>query len=480
MFKKLKIDLVLQNWVSMANLLLTHATVITMNGRREIIRDGAVAVEGNSIVDVGKTSEVKPKHKADQEFNCSGKLVLPGLIDCHVHLAQALLRGVADDMPLLPWLCSRVWPMQGTYDHEDGRLSALLCCVEMLKSGTTTFIESGLHSRYGFEGIARAVEQVGIRASLSKRMMDVTGYADRPDAIPQSLVESGEATMREAEAMIKRWHGQANNRIHVWFGPRTPGACTVEFYREIAERARELGVGITIHLAEVKQDVEYIQKEFGMTPMQFMEHCGLVGKHVVYAHGVWIPKQDFARLHETGGTVCHCPSSNLKLASGIAPIPGMLKARVNVALGCDGGPSNNTYDLFQEMKLAAILHKGYLLDPEIMPAEIVLEMATLRGARATLWGTELLGSIEPGKLADLVVVDQRRPHLVPVRNPVSNLVYAASGSDVDMVVVDGKVVIEGGEVKTVDEQKIVEEAQRRGLEIERRLGLNIGSSWPTV
>ena len=461
----------------MVDIMLTHGTVVTMNGQREIIRDGAVVIDGNRISAVGKTPEVKAGHRADVEIDCSGKLVLPGLIDCHVHLAQALIRGCADDMPLIPWLCARVLPLQGAYTAEEGKLSAQLCCLEMIKSGTTTLVESLLHSRYGFDGIAKVVESVGMRAALSKSLMNITGYADRPDAMPKSMTETGEETMRETLEMIKRWHGKANNRIHVWFGARTPGACTVDFYQEIGARARKHNTGVTIHLAEVKQDITYMRKEFNATPMEFMERCGLVGKHVIYAHGVWLPKEDFSRIHLTGGTVCHCPASNLKLASGFADVPRMLKAQVNVALGCDGGPSNNCYDMLREMKLAAIIHKGRELDPEILPAETILEMATLNGARATLWGNHL-GSLEPGKLADLIVVDQRRPHLVPVRNPISNLVYAANGSDVDTVIIDGKIVMQGREVKTIDEAKIVKRAQEVGLEVDKRLGLGIGPNWP--
>ncbi len=461
----------------MVDIMLTHGTVVTMNGQREIIRDGAVVIDGNRISAVGKTPEVKAEHRADVEIDCSGKLVLPGLIDCHAHLAQALIRGCADDMPLIPWLCARVLPLQGAYTAEEGKLSAQLCCLEMIKSGTTTLVESLLHSRYGFDGIAKVIESVGMRAALSKSLMNITGYADRPDAMPKSMTETGEETMRETLEMIKRWHGKANNRIHVWFGARTPGACTVDFYQEIGARARKHNTGVTIHLAEVKQDITYMRKEFNATPMEFMERCGLVGKHVIYAHGVWLPKEDFSRIHLTGGTVCHCPASNLKLASGFADVLRMLKAQVNVALGCDGGPSNNCYDMLREMKLAAIIHKGRELDPEILPAETILEMATLNGARATLWENHL-GSLEPGKLADLIVVDQRKPHLVPVRNPISNLVYAANGSDVDTVIIDGKIVMQGREVKTIDEAKIVKRIQEVGLEVDKRLGLEIGPNWP--
>ena len=461
----------------MADLMLKNATIITMNQRREIIQDGAVVIEENGIVDVGKTKKIKSSHRVEREIDCRGKLVLPGLVDCHVHLAQALIRGCADDMALIPWLRQRVLPLQGTYTEKEGELSAKLCCIEMIKSGTTTFVECLLHWRYGFDRIARVVEKIGIRGVLSKSLMNVPGYADQKDAIPSGMVEDGEKTMKQTIQMIQRWHGKANNRIHVWFGARTPGACTVDFYREISEKARKYKTGITIHLAEVKQDIEYLRREFGMTPMEFMNHCGIVGPHVIYAHGVWIPPEDFKILQKTGGTVCHCPASNLKLASGFAPVPEMLKSGVNVALGCDGGPSNNCYDMIREMKLAALVHKARLLDPEVLPAETVLEMATLNGARATLWRGQI-GSIERGKLADLIVIDLRRPHLVPVRNPVSNLVYAANGGDVYTVIIDGKIIMENRQMTTIEEEEVVQEAIEAGPLVDQRLGLKIGPKWP--
>lgn len=475
--EKLKREKTIREMSLMSEIILKNATVITMNRRREIIQDGAVVIEGNKIIEVGKTKKIKSSHRADVEIDCSGKMVLPGLIDCHVHLAQALIRGCADDMALIPWLRERVLPLQGAYTPIEGELSARLCCLEMIKSGTTTFVESLLHWRYGFNQIARTVEKIGIRAVLSKSLMNIPGYADQKDAIPGGMIEDGETTIKQTIEMIKRWHGKANNRIHVWFGARTPGACTVDFYREISEKARKYRTGITIHLGEVKKDIEYLRREFGMTPMEFMQHCGIVGPNVIYAHGVWIPPEDFKILHKTGGTVCHCPASNLKLASGFAPIPEMLSSGVNVALGCDGGPSNNCYDMIREMKLAAIIHKARLLDPEVLPAETVLEMATLNGAKATLWRNKI-GSIERGKVADIIVVDLRRPHLVPVRNPVSNLVYAANGGDVDTVIIDGKIIMENRRVMSLDEEEVIHQAMEMGVAVDKRLGLNIRSKWP--
>ena len=463
----------------MANILLTNGTVVTMNGRREIVQDGAVAIDGNKVVAAGKTSELKKEYRADVKINCSEKLVLPGFVDCHVHQAQALIRGCADDLSLVSWLKERVHPLQGAYTSKDGELSAKLCCLEMLKSGTTCFVESGMHWKYGLDEIAKVVEKIGIRAALTKKLMNLRGYADIPDAIVDSMAEDGETSMRQNIEMFEKWHGKANNRIHVWFGPRTPGGATVEYFREIAENAHNRKTGITLHLAEVKDDIRYMRNEFNMTPMQFAQHCGLVGEHVIYAHGVWIPESDFKILHETKSTVCHCPASNLKLASGFAPIPEMLKAGVNVALGCDGGPSDDCYDMIREMKLAAVIHKGRLLDPTVLPAEQALEMATLNGARATTWGKEL-GSIEPGKLADIIIINQSKPHLVPVRNPVSTLVYAANGSDVETVIVDGKIVMKNRKLLTLDEEKIVEDAKEAGPKVDARIGLKIGPRWPVV
>lgn len=462
----------------MADIALTNATVVTMNGRREIIRDGAVAIEGNKIVAVGKTDDVKKGHSIDREINCQGKLVLPGLIDAHVHLGQALIRGCADDLPLIPWMNERVLPLQGIgYQEGDGELSAKLCALEMIKSGTTTFVESMILWRY-IEEMTRGVEASGIRGVVSKSVMNLPGYADQPEALPECMREDGETTIRQTLKLIKKWHGKANNRIHIWFGLRTPGGATVDFYRKVAELSRKHGTGMTIHLAEVKDDIRYMRNEFGMTPMEFMEHCGIVGEHVIYAHGVWIPKEDFERLRRTKGTVCHCPACNLKLASGFAPVPEMLEAGVNVALGCDGGPANDCYDMIREMKLAALIHKGRLLDPEVLPAETALEMATVNGARPTLWGDQI-GSLEPGKLADVITVDQRKSHLVPVRNPISNLVYAGNGADVDTVIIDGRIVMEGREVNTLDEGEILQKAKELAPELDARLDLKIESRWPT-
>ncbi len=462
----------------MVEIVLTNGTVVTMNGNREVIKDGAVAITENKIVDVGKTERIEKEYSIDKEIDCKDKLIMPGLIDTHVHLGQALIRACADDLPLVPWLNERVLPLQGIgYQEGDGALSAKLCALEMIKSGTTTFVEALLHWKY-IEEMIEAVKNSGIRGAVSKSLMNKPNYADEKGVIPECMREDGEETLKQTEKLIQKHHGSANDRIHIWYGLRTPGGATVDFYQEAAGRAKEHDTGMTIHLAEVKDDIRYLKNEFSMTPMEFMEHCNIVGENVIYAHGVWVPEEDFKILRENNCTVSHNPASNLKLGSGIAPIPEMVDGGVNVALGCDGGPSNDDYDMIREMKLAALIHKGRLENPTVLPAEKVLEMATVNGAKGTVWGDDL-GSLEEGKLADMIVINLNKPHSAPVRNPVSNLVYAGHGGNVETTIIDGNIVMEDGEVKTLNEEKILKEAIKQAPEIDKRLKLNIDTRWPT-
>jgi cytosine/adenosine deaminase-related metal-dependent hydrolase len=274
-----------------------------------------------------------------------------------------------------------------------------------------------------------------------------------------------------------RWNGQGDGRVQVWFGARTPGGCTRELYREISDLARRHGMGITVHLAEVRADIAFLKARYNQGPVAFAREVGLLGPRTVLAHAVWMTDEELPALAATGAAVSHNPSSNAKLASGVAPIPAMLAAGVRVALGCDGGPSNNCYDLIREMKLAASVHKGHTLDPTVVPAEKVLEMATIDGARALGLDGEI-GSLEPGKKADLVVLDMWRPHLTPSFNPVSTLVYAAMGSDVAHVMVDGRWVVRDRRLLTMDEGEIIADARRLSTALLGRAGVDLRPRWP--
>jgi cytosine/adenosine deaminase-related metal-dependent hydrolase len=299
--------------------------------------------------------------------------------------------------------------------------------------------------------------------------MDLKGYATQENILHEGLVESRDYSLKDTVRLIEKYHGW-DNRIWVWFGPRTPGAVSTELYREIAARARELKTGITMHLAEVREDVEYTVRNFGKKPVEFAHWLGLTGRNVVLVHVVWVEDSEIKLLSETGTSVSHNPSSNMKLASGAARVSDMLRVGVNVALGTDGGPSNNTYDLIREMKHAALLQSLRTLRAGAIRAEDVLEMATIRGARA-LMIDHLTGSIERGKRADIIVLDYWQPHLHPLNNPVSHLVYAASGYDVKHSIVDGRVVMFNRRVLTLSEEEVLEEAERAAWSLYERAGV---------
>ena len=457
----------------MSSILISGGTVITIDPQHRVIDEGAVLVEDGFIRQVGMISDIRPQSRPEFEIDARGKVVLPGFIDTHVHLAQALIRGCADDTSLIDWLQKFVWPLQGNFDANDGKASAELCMLEMIKSGTTTFLESLLHSRYGFDGIAESVEQSGMRGFLSKTVMSLPGYGSEQSIMYPGMVEDGETCLREVETHFKRWNGKANDRIRVWYGARSLGGCTPELYRQISDGARILGTGVTMHLSEVQEDVRYTKKEFDKMPAEFMDQVGLVGSNVVFAHGVWLTEPEWAILAKEGAHVAHCPSSNMKLSSGIAKVPEMVEAGVNVSLGCDGGPSNNSYDMVREMKTASLLQKVRTMKPVEMGAETVLEMATIKGARALSLENQV-GSIEVGKKADLILVDMRKPHLTPTFKPISSIVYAAVGSDVDTSIIDGKVVMERGVVNTLDEERVLKVADERAHKLVERAGLDIG------
>jgi cytosine/adenosine deaminase-related metal-dependent hydrolase len=460
-------------------MIFENATVITMNPQRHIINHGAVVVDGDKIMAVGKSGDLAEQYPQKRRINCNGKVLMPGLIDTHVHTAQAMLRGCADDLGLLDWLIKRVWVLQGSYTEEDGRASAGLCMLEMIKSGTTSFIECMLAERYGFDGVAEVVVQSGMRAAIGKIVMDLPSYAEAEGVMHPGMVEDGETSIQNTLIAYDKWHGAADGRIQVWFGPRTPGGVTPGLYDQISALAKERDMGITVHLSEVREDLDYARTEGFRSPTEFAQAHGLLGPRTVLAHCVWTDEQDWALMAETGTHVTHNPASNSKCASGIAPVHGMLEAGVNVTLGCDGGPSNNTYDMIRDLRMVSYLANLREEDPTVVPAEAVLEIATTHGAKALGLGDEI-GSIEVGKKADFILINMDAPHLTPAWDPVSTIVYAAHGTDVDTVLIDGKLVMEDHQVLTLDENVILEDVRRRYRDVGARAGLEIGPRWPVL
>ncbi len=411
---------------------------------------------------------MRREFKADSRLDASGKVALPGLIDCHVHSTEAILRGIEDGWSLLDWLEKRLWPMMGVIDEEVASLSAELCCLEMLKSGTTTFLSTMVLPHYNLDKLGKTVERTGMRAALAT-LIDHESTLRPPELNPP------EKLIRDGIALAKRW-AKKRDRIRIWFEAGIVQVCDAELYQQVTTSARKHGIGLHQHWGEVKDDVELIREKYGKSPMEFAEAVGLVGPDVVLNHAVWMSDRDIEILARTGTNVCHCPSSNMKLASGFARIPEMLDKKVNVALACDESPCNDCHDMFREMKMAALIHKGRLLSPTAVTAEQAIEMATINGARALSWDKQI-GSLEAGKAADIVLVDVMKPHLVPHRNLISNIVYCATGADVDTVIIGGRVVVDGGRVTTIDEAALIEKIIEVSEGIDGGAGVDIKSRW---
>jgi 5-methylthioadenosine/S-adenosylhomocysteine deaminase len=423
----------------LADILIKDGHVITMDPKRRVFERGSVAIDGDKIVAVGKDV----KEKADVVINAKGKVVLPGLINDHTHLAMVLLRGVADDMALMPWLETRIWPIEKNLQAEDCYAGALLGCLEMIKSGTTCFAD-----QYFFmENVARAVEEAGMRASLSYGIIELGDPKRR------------ESELRAGEKLVKECNGTAKGRITTMFGPHAAYTCSPECLMKVKELAKKHKVGIHTHISETQDEVKQITEKYGKRPVEHLDAIGFLGPEVLAAHCVWVTEREIKILKERGVKPVHNPISNMKTASGVAPVQEMLDAGIPVALGTDGAASNNALDMINEMKFAALLNKVHKLNPIIVSAATTLEMATINGAIGLGLGKKI-GSLEVGKKADIIIVDFKKPHLTPLHNVVSHLVYSAVSSDVDTTIVDGKILMQGREVLALDEDKVLERAQK--------------------
>ncbi len=376
--------------------------------------------------------------------------MLPGFVQTHIHLCQTLFRGAADDLQLIDWLKKRVWPMEAAHTPASIRASARLGIAEMIRGGTTSALtmETVSHT----EEVFRAVEETGFRATVGKCMMD------KGDEVPEGLREEAAASVAESLALLERWHDRAEGRIRYCFAPRFAVSCTRELLEEVGALARRHGVMVHTHASENRTEIEMVERETGMRNVAYLDSVGITGPHVLLAHCVHLDEGEMSLLSSTGTHVAHCPSSNLKLGSGVAPVAELLERGVSVSLGADGAPCNNRLDMFTEMRTAALLQK-VSKGPEVLPAPRVLRMATIDGASALGLGAEI-GSLEEGKRADVIVLDLQRLHLTPRADVVSTVVYAAEASDVRDVLIDGRVVLRDGELQTLDERAVIEDARR--------------------
>lgn len=420
------------------SILIKDTTILS-----DSIIKGSVLVVDNKIEEISTNLVDKD---ADIVINGQNKITMPGLINTHSHVAMTLLRGVGDDQDLQTWLNEYIWPREAKLNEELVYAGSKLAMAEMIKTGTTTFNDMYFY----MEKTAKAVEESGMRALLGYGMIDLFDEKKR------------KSELNETKKFIDKCHNTADGRVQVAVAPHAPYTCSEEILKESKKLADTHNLKLHIHVSETKQEVTDLQKERNETPFEYLNNIGLLDENTIAAHGVWTTPEEMKILKEKDVSISHNPSSNMKLASGIAPVNNYIKNGINVGIGTDGVSSNNNLDMFSEMKLTALLQKVNTLDPKVLPAKETFDMATKNGAKALGVNS---GEIKEGKLADIILVNTNVPHMTPVRNPLSNIIYSALGTDVDTVICDGKILMENKELKTINEKEVISDAINAAAEL---------------
>jgi 5-methylthioadenosine/S-adenosylhomocysteine deaminase len=425
------------------SILFRNATILTMNDAVDVV-SGDVYIDEGRIVAVGDVGDVP----ADRVVNCGGNYLLPGFVQTHIHLCQTLFRGYADDLALLDWLKLRIWPMEAAHTPASLAAAARLAAAELMLGGTTTVLT--METVHDTDAVFEALEPIGLRAVVGKCMMDADS------AVPARLLEPTSASIDESLALQARWHGRGNGRLQAALAPRFAVSCSRALLEGVAALSRERGLLVHTHASENRDEIALVRQRTGLANIAYFDHLGLASPQLCVAHCVWVDEAEQQLLAGRGVKVLHCPGSNLKLASGIAPVTEMRGRGISVSLGADGAACNNHLDMFSEMRLAAGL-QAVTRGPRALAARDVLWMATREGARALGLDADI-GSIEPGKRADLIVIDRDRPHLATAPDPISAVVYAARPSDVRTTVIDGAIVVDDFQLAAADRAAIEADA----------------------
>ena len=439
----------------MTSILIKNGTLLTMDAE-DSVSSGDLLIRDGRITSVGGTEDT-----ADTVIDATGCAVLPGFVQTHIHLCQTLFRGAADDLSLLDWLKKRVWPMEAAHNPESIRASAQLGIAELIKGGTTCALtmETVNHT----EEVFKVVEETGFRAIVGKCMMD------QGQDVPPALLENLESSVSESLRLLEAWHGRANGRIHFCFAPRFALSCTKELLARVGEEALRRDVMIHTHASENRNECALVEAETGLRNVMYLDSVGLSGSHVMLAHCVHLDEAELDTLARTRTNVAHCPSSNLKLGSGIAPIATMIERGISVSLGADGAACNNRLDMFTEMRSMALLQKA-LHGPEVLPARQALRMATIGGAKA-LGLEDEIGSLEVGKRADVIVLNVDSLHSTPhAKDLVSSIVYSGQTCDVQSVMIDGELVMTDRKLTTLSEDQVLKTAASEATLLRKRAG----------
>ena len=430
-----------------ADILVTNGTILTMEESERQIINGAVAIDGDRIIAVGRTDEFAD-WKISKVIDAAGGIIMPGLVNTHTHASMTCFRGIADDLPLMTWLNKHIFPAESKLDEKKVYSGALLACAEMILSGTTCFCDMYLFE----DAVARAAKRAGIRAVVGEVLYDF----DSPNYGP---IEKG---FEYSQMLINKWADDP--LVTVALEPHSPYLCGPDLLIQAAAITKQHNLPLVIHVSETQSEVQAIKERYNLTPVEHLADLEILTPNLLACHCVALTKSDIALLSRFDVKVAHNAESNMKLASGIAPVPELLEAGICVGIGTDGCASNNNLDIFQEMDTVAKLHKANTLDPTVLDAYSVLRMATIQGAKALGLG-DIIGSLKPDKNADLIVIDTHKPHLTPLYNPTSHLVYAARGSDVTTSIINGRIVMENGRLLSFDIEKAMDDVNQIAAEL---------------
>lgn len=448
--------------------LLKNAMVLTMSKEGTFYEEGHVLVEGDRIARVG-VFETGDEASYDEVLELSGHYVLPGFVNTHVHTSQQISRGVGDDVEFITWLHERMFPFESNLTYEDSYISTLLCCLELIKSGVTSFAEAGGQF---VDAMAKGVTEAGLRAKLAKSVMD-TG-----EGLPSVWQCSTDEEIDAQQELFHAHNNTASGRIKVWFGLRTLFNNSNDLILRTKQLADDLGTGIHMHVAEAKSEVDFAMEKYGVKTVTHLDRLGLLDRNLLAVHSVWLDNDEIDLFKLRDVKVSHNPASAMRVL-GFAKIPQMLRKGVCVSIGTDGASSSNRMDMVDEMWLTSIIHKGWRLDPTVVKAEEILRMATSDGARALL-DEDLYGSLEAGKKADLIIINPRDPSMMPVNDKIASLVTAMHSHNIIHTMCDGQWLMRDRKVLTIDEEGVLKEAERHANEVYKRAGIVLRDRFPTV
>ena len=452
----------------MGQIYIKNAYLVTMDQQNQVYTNGGILIEDDTITAVGNVDEALVKEDAER-IDGTGKYVLPGFVNTHVHTSQQLGRGLGDGVDLLTWLRERIWPYESNLTEEDSYISTLLCCLEQIRAGVTSFAEPGGQF---VSGMVRGVKEAGLRAKLAKSVMDCG------EGLPKVWQRTAQEELDQQEADLKKYHNAADGRIQIWFGLRTIFNNSDDLIIRSKELADKYQVGIHMHVAEVKDEIDYTMAVYGEPTVTHLKRLGVLDKNLLAVHTVWLTDEEVALFRKYDVKVSHNPAAAMRVL-GFAKVPKMYRDGICVSIGTDGAPCSNRMDMVDEIWLTSLIHKGWRLDSTVMKAQEVLQMATKNGARALL-DEHLYGSLEPGKRADLILINPDSASMLPLHDPIANLVTAMHSSNVESTLCDGKWLMKKRVIQTLDEDAILKEAKERAKAIYKRAGIDLPDRFPTI